>query len=177
MNWNNFYKDFKEVEPSSFARSLNLGGRIIADLGCGNGRDSYFFGKNNLVFGVDSAVKNEDTDSVKFFKQDVSKFIDETIGIDTVYCRFFFHSIPEELEDKILNFSKGKDLYIEARAEGDEPTLYKDHKRRYIKPDKLLKKIIDMGFKSVNLTYGRSLAQYMSEDPLVVRIIAKWNSQ
>ena len=171
--WENFYKEFKEETPSDFVKTLWLRDKFIVELGCGNGRDSYYLGKNNHVMAIDSAVKNKDTHSVRFFKMSAGDFINKNYQPDVVYCRFFLHSIDEKEEDRILDYSKGKELYIEVRADGDTPKVYKDHSRRYAQPDKLLKKLIDRGFRDIKLNYGRGMAKYKGEDPLVIRIYAK----
>ena len=56
--WTEYYKKHKEsFEPSFFSTSitkfLNEGDSLI-DLGCGNGRDSIYFGEKNIfTLGVD----------------------------------------------------------------------------------------------------------------------------
>ena len=57
--WNNFYGDKKKFGESSFARFVlkkikNKKNFKIIDIGCGNGRDSFFFSKKKFnVTGVD----------------------------------------------------------------------------------------------------------------------------
>ena len=52
--WNNFYGDKKKFRESSFARFVlkkikNKKNFKIIDIGCGNGRDSFFLVKKNLM--------------------------------------------------------------------------------------------------------------------------------
>jgi len=168
MYWDNFYKNFKELEPSPFVKSLNLSDKRIVDLGCGNGRDTYYMAKNNTVIGIDEAVLNENRHSAVFKKCKITDFKREC---DVLYARFLLHAVDEETEDYILDWAKDCEmLCLEARAIGDEPKLYKDHPRRLIDPAKLLNKIIKLGFH-VKLEYGRGLAKYKDEDPLIIRMI------
>ena len=49
--WDTYYKNNKKIKESSFARfvikKIDKNSKII-DIGCGNGRDSFFFSKNDL---------------------------------------------------------------------------------------------------------------------------------
>ena len=58
--WENFYKNKHTLKPSSFAKFVRkfIKGKdlIVYDLGCGNGRDSYYLGlgkKKWRVIGID----------------------------------------------------------------------------------------------------------------------------
>ena len=62
--WDNFYIKKNKIKESSFARfvlSKVKKGKIkksLIDIGCGNGRDSIFFSKNNFcVTGIDISKK------------------------------------------------------------------------------------------------------------------------
>ena len=96
--WNNYYSNIVKFKESSFARfvkkKVKKNSEII-DIGCGNGRDSFFFSKNNFkVIAVDiskSAIKNNSVKSnknLKFLKFDIGK---DKIKrkFDVFYCRFF----------------------------------------------------------------------------------------
>ena len=62
--WDNFYIKKNKIKESSFARFI-LGKvgkkgikKSLIDIGCGNGRDSIFFSKNNFrVTGIDISQK------------------------------------------------------------------------------------------------------------------------
>ena len=103
--WNTYYKNNKKIKESSFARfaikKIDKNSKII-DIGCGNGRDSFFFSKNNLnVTAIDiskNAIKNNSLKSnknLKFLKFDIGK---NTMSkkFDVIYCRFFVHAISEK---------------------------------------------------------------------------------
>jgi SAM-dependent methyltransferase len=171
--WHNLEKG-----PSDFAKSLNYKYKSILDLGCGNGRDSiYFIINDNSVCGIDLEAPDTSSD---FRKESIEEYlvgeaIDCTGMWDVIYCRFLFHIISEKLEDKILKYASqfARELAIEVRAKGDKPIIYTDHKRRFADPSKLIKKVVDAGFKNVDAKIGYGLAKYKNEDPYILRIIAK----
>ena len=77
-----------------FKKKIDKNSKII-DIGCGNGRDSFFFSKNDLkVTAIDiskNAIKNNSLKSnknLKFLKFDIEK---NTMSkkFDVIYCRFF----------------------------------------------------------------------------------------
>jgi tellurite methyltransferase len=109
--WNNFYSNGKELpfEPSQFSiyalkflQSLpKKDSQIhILDLGCGNGRDAYFFSSRGLkVTGIDPASQIE-TDKFKFIQRSV--FDLELKGFDVYYIRFVIHTLLESDCDQLL---------------------------------------------------------------------------
>ena len=51
--WNNFYLKFKLSKPTKFAifvrkNFVKSGKKKLIDIGCGNGRDSFFFSKKGF---------------------------------------------------------------------------------------------------------------------------------
>ena len=122
--WNKYYKKASNINESTFAkftykRIQNKKGKIL-DIGCGNGRDAYFFNKNGFnVTGVDisqKAIKENLKNKIKnlvFKKFDVGK--DKPKGkFEIIYCRFFVHTLDELLEDKLINvikLAKKKEYY------------------------------------------------------------------
>ena len=172
--WKEFYKNKERDKESPFARFC-MGfiekHRTFVDFGCGDGRDTYYIGQQNFVNGIDNATKNEDTSSVKFIKEDISKYIDKYKPFQITYCRFLFHAIPEKLMWKILDWSNI--VMAEFRVKGDVPKIYTDHKRREIDPYKLKEDLIKKGFTIDYFKVGRGMAKYKGEDPLICRLICK----
>ena len=113
--WDTYYKNNRKIKESSFARfvikKIDKNSEII-DIGCGNGRDSFFFSKNDLkVTAIDiskNAIKNNSLKSsknLKFLKFDIGK---NTMSkkFDFIYCRFFVHAINEKNENKLITLIK-----------------------------------------------------------------------
>ena len=78
--WNNYYESnadpFLNSQFSKFVLSKLVKQKSIIDIGCGNGRDSIFFAKNEIyTYGIDQseiAINNLKKYENKFFR--VSKY-------------------------------------------------------------------------------------------------------
>ena len=99
-------------KESSFAKftlkRIMLNKAKILDIGCGNGRDAFFFNKKGYsVLGIDISKKVIQRNSLKknknieFKKFDIEKDILQD-NFDVIYCRFFLHAINKVLE-KLIN--------------------------------------------------------------------------
>ena len=184
-HWDNFYKKGKApLKPTEFAKfcleymtGLSKNNRpILFDVGCGNGRDTLYFHKTgmfNYVIGIDEAIENKTELGLYFEGKNFTEF--DIFDCDYVYSRFFIHSIDTY---HILRFLekityKGQILMSEFRVKGDEPKLYKDHKRNLVDSDWFLQLLISNNFEILYFEKGRGMAKYKTEDPLVIRVIAK----
>ena len=167
--WKNFYKEHKFDEPSSFAQFVldKVDGEFV-DLGCGDGRDLYFFLKNGKSgYGVDAS--NED---IFIMKQSVEAYIKENPSPENVYTRFFWHAIPRETQLDILKWAK-KRIFIEARTTEDKPKdLYGKHERNLVDVEQLGVDLAEAGFTVTKFLQGYGMSKYFDEDPHLVRIIA-----
>lgn len=176
--WEKFYKKQHIVESSDFAKfclKFIPSQSVIIEFGCGNGRDSYFFAKNNhLVIGIDSANRPKNNNSTSFYLNNVKDYcsiyyIDKK---EIVYNRFFLHSISDKDIDILLDWTKGLFL-TEFRTKEDIPLLYTNHWRNKIDEQELLQKMINKNYEIIYFHKGRDLAKYKTENPMVARIIAK----
>jgi hypothetical protein len=61
----------------------------------------------------------------------------------------------------------------EFRIDGDRPTLYTDHDRNLISWPWIIQLTKDLCYNVIVAKYGRGMAKYGGEDPLVGRIILK----
>ncbi|MFJ7663183.1 class I SAM-dependent methyltransferase [Lysinibacillus sp. NPDC097162] len=133
--WEEFYKDRADLtESSNFSEFIfkkneqSIKNKILIDLGCGTGKDTFYFAKNGFeVIGIDgseevikinnnimdkhfNANKNiyfacVDLSDVNEVQKLMSKFNEISTSQDKgilFYTRFFLHAITEETENLIL---------------------------------------------------------------------------
>ena len=201
--WNQFYKKNSISYESSFARftlkKIKTNNCKVLDIGCGNGRDSYFFNKKGFkVTGIDiskKAIQKNSKVLVKnliFKKFDIDK--DEIKKkYDVIYCRFFVHTVSELLENKLINLikkskNKGTLVFFEFRNYkdkifGDFKTIdhnkiiefEKGHFRRIIDPKIFLKKFLSATkSKLIYQKSGINLSIVKNDNPNLSRMIFKF---
>ena len=156
--WTNFYGSSSvSLEPSSFClftvqdlARRGLKSCSVLDVGCGNGRDSYYFSKAGFsVTGLDFSCTNANanananecanananecanananslSDSVTFVRQDALQF-DKYSDFDIIYARFFLHSLTadqqKQLFAKFMGCKPTTLFYFETRSM-DDPML------------------------------------------------------
>ena len=114
--WNRFYKKIPYMDESTFAKfsykKIQNKNSKILDIGCGNGRDAYYFHKKGFeVTGIDISQKAIEKNSKIKIKNLVFKKFD--VGKDKlknkfeiIYCRFFVHTLDELQENKLINIIK-----------------------------------------------------------------------
>lgn len=203
--WAEYYSNnSKPTAASTFAEfvldKLDEGKKLI-ELGCGNGRDSVFFSKNNInVTGVDQVDceidylnRNYGGDNLRFVCGDFTNLAetsDEQIRntkFDYIYSRFTFHSINEAKEDRTLDWIAshldGGLFLLEARSLNDpmfkkgealsETENFTTHYRRYMDLDKFIAKLENLGFEVLFKIEDKDLAVYKDDNPYVIRIIAQ----
>lgn len=171
--WDQYYLRNRRQQPSDYARSLDLSKRNVLDLGCGDGRDTYYFAQSNSAFGIDQATKN--TEITK--RIDVIKYLSEIEKADVVYMRFFLHAVPESLEDVVLEWvsKNARECFIECRSDkGEAPDS--THYRRLINSASLLAKCEKLQFTIVGFEESQGLAVKGSENPWIIRLHLKTTS-
>jgi tellurite methyltransferase len=200
--WNNFYKKHKHThKPTSFAAFclpyINKKSTLI-ELGCGNGRDSFFFAKNKIkVYAFDismEAINWNNQHKIKglvftqgdFTKLDLKKFNISKIG--NIYSRFTLHSVEKSGFDKTIQWvskslDKGGRFFIEARTIHDKlfgkgkqlPNngFFTTHYRRFLEILTVKKKLEKSGFKLICCTEDYVSAQLNNDGAVVLRIIAE----
>ena len=188
--WEHFYKTKPvTVNPSKFAifvaNKLNDKIKSILDLGCGNGRDSYYLQDYAKVVGVDLASEPLASFNSTFLRMSMEQV---TGFYDLIYMRFSLHSISEDIEEKVFDYAKNNCKYIaiEARSTADplsngmkenivKTSYANEHYRRYINKMELRNKLEKRGFKILHLTESNTYAQYKDTSPACVRVIAQIN--
>jgi SAM-dependent methyltransferase len=200
--WNNFYSKEKSPKvPSQFAvfvASEYPECSVFVDIGCGNGRDSFFFasqGKSVVsVDGSESAVTLIDTVNDGRFdikalcssvdapqlSSEIVKRLPEIDGLAILYARFFLHAINEEEEDAflaacidVMKKAGNAVLAVEFRTIRDRG-LQKEtrtHYRRYIDPVDFIQKVNTKGLSVKYFVEGFGYAKYKSDDAHVARLV------
>jgi len=167
--WDNFYKSVKNIDDNSLFAQFVYDKYInkynteniclkIADLGCGNCRDSnYFAKKNNICYAVDiNGVNNFNNDNLKLVLDDVESVLInyklQTL-FDIIYMRWFLHAMPYDKSESVVKYAvdnlKSEGLIcIEVRSINDSELLkiskYDDNDKSYTSTHKRWLYNIDM---------------------------------
>lgn len=204
--WTEYYaKNSKPTNSSTFAEfilpKLERDKNLI-ELGCGNGRDSIYFAKNQInVIGIDQVQDEIDylnnhhkADNIHFICDDFTD-LDNTqsdlirdMEFDYIYSRFTFHAINENKEDRTLDWienklNKGGCFFLEARSVKDpmykqgkalsETENFTNHYRRFMNLDKIISKLESRNFEIIFKIEDKDLAVYKDDNPYLIRVIAK----
>ena len=201
--WNDYYSSHYNVhDPTTFSQFclktyLNSTSRIL-ELGCGNGRDTFFFAEHgHNIIGIDLseiAIENNIKRSKRLNLDGLAKFIvNDFIGdlteygsFDAIYSRFSMHTITEADAELVIRNSfdilnQGGFFFIECRTINDELysvgkklsefERYTDHYRRFIDGTKFLQQIINVGFQVRLYLEDNNFAKFHNENPVVARYV------
>lgn len=188
--------------PSLFARyiaeTLEIDGKSIIELGCGNGRDAIFFANANaLVTAIDQCDNIIELLNYRFQKVSNLQFkctdftcLNDSTPYDIVYSRFTLHSISKDQEENVVNWAyrnlnpDGK-LCIEVRGQKNEiyqvgtpvegepdAFILDDHYRRFIHFESFCKELEHIGFKIDYAKEQKGFAPYNGTDETYIRVIA-----
>jgi len=143
--WENYYNKNKAVDfPSPFAKYCVSQGfikdSVVIDIGCGNGRDSFYFIENSArkVFGIDQSevaiLKNNKkiVNLEKSFHNKINFFAGNFVNyknylglkLNFFYSRFTLHAINSDEQLKFISMlseimNSGDICAIEARTTND----------------------------------------------------------
>lgn len=190
--WQKFYESFQEFTPSSFAsfvhgflhntRHGSNENRIwkLLDVGCGNGRDSYYFAaqKSYDVCGMDVSHTPCAREGCRFFLGDMTSY-DRYDEHDILYARFTFHSITDDQQEMLLAHIQrpGILLCIETRSKKGWNTDCvhgnDTHFRNLTDADRLKRMLDRHGFELVYFEEGTGMAKYKNEDPVCIRVVCR----
>jgi SAM-dependent methyltransferase len=200
--WNEYYakSGSKGSNPSQFAVFVHgelEGPSHVIDIGCGSGRDSFFFAANGHdVLGIDgSASAIEHCRSQSEHNAGSAKFecvlVDDPVLVDTaaaasaagaervvVYARFFVHAITDAEEGALIaaaaKLCKGGGLFaVEFRTRRDaaQSKVTGAHYRRFVDPLKFMVAAEKAGFEAQYFVEGYGFAKYKNDDAHVARIL------
>jgi len=202
--WDEFYATKTlgvEDIPSQFATfvmtEFSTRNNFI-DIGCGNGRDSFFFAKHaNNVIGADASTSaldfcNQKVDhnairNITFQPLDLAEqsscscFISELpkdLKNTVLYARFLLHAIDEQAESNFLNLCRdaaeqGAAIAIEFRTHRDAQQTKETsaHYRRFINPLEFMDRARSFNLNLTYFTEGFGLAKYKNDDAHVARFV------
>ena len=203
--WDKFYiKKNITTKPSSFAKYCKKNfikkNKKILEIGCGNGRDSFYFFKSKLnVTAIDKSKEVIALNKARVAKKKLLNFIHMNINkklfpkigkFDFVFARFFLHTINKYSEKKLLKnlpkiSHKNTVIMLEFRTTQDplfkkgkklkgKNERYTDHYRRFIDLEEFkdtLKKL--KKFRIIKIVEKKGLAKYKHDNPVVCRSILK----
>jgi len=181
MYWSTFYKNFNETTPSNFASFImnfldTVKKPCILDVGCGNGRDSYYLSSKYNTTGIDISVVPMNTHPNLHFIQGDMVDIDKT-PYNVIYSRFTFHSITNEQQEKLVkSIAPNTFLCIETRSSKDanEYRVYGDnHYRNLTDKHYLVELLQKYNFTILVISESKDVAVYKEENPTCIRIICK----
>lgn len=200
--WDRYYTGRSApILPSQFAVFI-LGEYqpdIVFDIGCGSGRDSFWFAQQRVpTIGVDASQAAVDmcndrangTEHLKFIQADIAdaalaerllseRLLREVQGSALIYARFFLHAINDEEQTAFLQQAvqilkaRGGILAVEYRTVRDQALTKAtdDHYRRFIEPSSLVSEAARLGLTCRYAVEGFGFAKYKSDDAYVARMI------
>lgn len=200
-HWNTYYtgKDVP-LNPSQFAVFTvgEFAPDAIVDVGCGSGRDTFFFGGQGIfAIGVDGSQAAVDLCQSRingrplaFVCSDINNpnlpsLILPLLGDAAkvlIYARFFIHAITEDEEANFLQHcikilhKRGGHVALEFRTPRDR-SLHKvtpDHYRRFVDPASLIGRAARLGLVSRYSVEGFGMAKYKDDDAYVSRILLSY---
>lgn len=200
--WEAYYKkNVAPTNPSSFAEFCLPKfekGNILLEIGCGNGRDSIYFGQNQInVIAIDQS--EEEMKKLQELKYPNIEFkaadmvYDKELYIpnfnDYVYSRFTLHAIGEKEQLMVMrnvydSLKKGGLFLIEVRSTKDEifgkgekfdknAYIYEGHYRRFIDFNELKDIAKNFNFNIEYAIEDKDLAKYKDSNPTVIRMVLK----
>eukprot|EP01116_Phalansterium_solitarium_P011296 TRINITY_DN26933_c0_g1_i1.p1 TRINITY_DN26933_c0_g1~~TRINITY_DN26933_c0_g1_i1.p1 ORF type:complete len:266 (-),score=43.91 TRINITY_DN26933_c0_g1_i1:269-949(-) len=203
--WDAFYKKGEvPQECSTFAESVLA--KVsktdpLLELGCGNGRDAFYFAKHGIpvwatdlsdVSILDLNNKVDESKNPHFFAADFTKLPTpyENTQFGTVYSRFTLHAVKAEEASRALSWSwrnlkEGGALLIEVRSvldplcgqgepvEGERDAWMTTHYRRFVRKDELVAELTALGFEIEFLLEQNNLTIYQNDNPVLIRVHAR----
>jgi len=196
--WDGYYAKASSapVVPSQFAAFIAgefPDADLIVDIGCGNGRDSFFFADLGYsVIGIDASASaiqrcRQQNKAAKFINTSIDAAMHESVLNQSrlehanvlAYSRFFLHAIDHVEEGQFWDFAKhlcvhpGDILALEFRNEDDSLRLKETglHYRRYPNHDEVVARAQQRGFVLRYEAQGRGFAKYKNDDAVVSRLI------
>lgn len=200
--WDRYYAD-RNIGgiPSQFAAFIANEYRDherLIDIGCGNGRDSFFFASvGKKVLGADgsivaveacrAAAQERGVKNLGFQHLDVASqtscrdFLTQNLGDWSgalIYARFFVHAINETEETQFIDLCRrlagtGGKVCLEFRTDRDakQRKVTEHHYRRFIRSVEFMRAIHQHGLNVDYFCEGFGLAKHRADDAHVARFV------
>ncbi|MCB1051192.1 MAG: class I SAM-dependent methyltransferase [Acidobacteria bacterium] len=204
--WNRYYssKESSKILPPSQFASFLIGeipeSSVLVDIGCGSGRDAFFFAQyGHDVIGIDGSISAIENCKERAEKEKLNAWFLQGNICDsaltsrmleiapftrakhlTFYARFFLHAITNEAEDQLISFfqqlgKKDSILALEFRTHKDAtlPKSTETHFRRFVDPVELFQKIGKLGLHVAYFVEGFGFAKRGLDDAHIARFIIR----
>jgi adenylylsulfate kinase-like enzyme/SAM-dependent methyltransferase len=206
-HWDKYYDGQSQLpEPSSFAVAVAESVRLTAqdrvlDYGCGNGRDTFYFGATSSATGIEISTAAIETcnrfkdnhinfDRIQFIGLADNNLVDiiRDFKPTLFYSRFVLHAMTAPLEAQLLDAlaaAVAPDCYVafECRTIRDPMFLHGTkvsanerifgHYRRFIIPEELIDALNRRGFKVIIQSESRGIAPLGEDDPSLLRLLVQ----
>jgi adenylylsulfate kinase-like enzyme/SAM-dependent methyltransferase len=207
-HWDKYYEGQSQLpDPSSFALAiadsvgLTASDRVL-DYGCGNGRDTFYFGATASALGIDVSTAALDTcnnfkngrvnaNRIQFTKVTDHNLIDIICDFKPTvfYCRFVLHAMTASREAQLFDaigsaLPSGCHVAFECRTIRDPMFLHGTkvsanerifgHYRRFIVPEELIEDLSRRGFRVTSQSESRGIAAQGEDDPSLLRLLMKF---
>ena len=197
--WEGYYAEnpdpFNESMFARFVSGFLNKGDSLYELGCGNGRDSIFFGNKGVhVVAFDQCEKeldylaSQNTNPNVYFESGDFTNLGNRKFVNHIYSRFTLHAVSEDKETAALAWSfehllPGGLIYIEIRGVNDD--LYGEgekvgqdefvttHYRRFVVFEEFVQRVESAGFNILYKLESRGLAPHGEDDPAVIRVVGR----
>jgi SAM-dependent methyltransferase len=203
-HWETYYRSVEvPVAPSQFGVFVHNefpSAKLIVDVGCGSGRDTFFFAQHgHRTIGVDASEAAVSSCRERAGKVENIRFLHMTVGdqqfvsalteeagevpSSTVfYARFFIHAISEREQSSFLRHAasflpKGGVLAVEFRTlrDREQSKVTPAHYRRFVDPLAFIAEAAFFGFSHEYFVEGFGYAKHKNDDAHVARTIMRQN--
>ena len=203
--WREFYGKFGDRVPrkrttfAAWVADREPAGTLV-DVGCGNGRDSWFFAARGFDVTGLTLLPRLATKHPASRRQEAAPDIEQcnldslrqTLatgarlarlpGDKVVYGRFVLNNLTDAGRANFwrltaMTLSGGGRCYLEFRTLQDRalPKEFGPHFRRHLHPDRVVAEAAARGGRVVHREAGRGLSPLGAEDPHLCRLILEWS--
>jgi SAM-dependent methyltransferase len=205
--WENYYhREHPPLIPSQFAVfAMNEFPDVdcVVDIGCGNGRDSFFFaGQNKQVLAIDGSNaaieaceqqrRHFNFPNLTFCNADISDLLDTAARFAgradktiMLYARFLVHALTMEQEEVLLTnvrslLRRSTGVFAAEFRTLRDTALKKQttpHFRRFVDPVQFLLRCQSYGLAPTYFTEGFGFAKFKDDDAHVARVILQLSGE